>query len=74
MLIAVRKALPQSRLERGGIYRDLDGQLVLLVNVKKGLCAWVPVAQGEAARQVTHRDNFVRRFTPLKKSNRKIAA
>ncbi|MBZ5511483.1 MAG: hypothetical protein LAN70_09980 [Acidobacteriia bacterium] len=74
MVIAVRKALPQPRPERGGIYRDLDGQLVLLVNVKKGLCTWVPVAQGETARQVTHRDNFVRRFTPLKKSSLKKAA
>ena len=72
--IAMRKTLPQPGPERGVVYRDLDGQLVLLVNVKKNLCTWVPVAQGEAARQVTHRDNFVRRFTPLKNSNRKRAA
>jgi hypothetical protein len=70
----VRKALPQPRSERGGIYRDLDGQLVLLVNVKKNLCTWVPVAQRNAARQVTHRDYFLRRFTPLKKSSLKKAA
>jgi hypothetical protein len=70
----VRKTLPQRRPERGVVYRDLDGQLVQLVNVKRNLCTWVPVAHGEAARQVTHRDNFVRRFTPLKKSAYKTAA
>jgi hypothetical protein len=70
----VRKTLPQPRPERGAVYRDLDGQLVRLVKVTKYLCTWVPIAQGEAARQVTHRDYFLRRFTPLKKSNLKIAA
>jgi hypothetical protein len=72
--IAVPKNLPQTRPERGLVYRDLDGQFVRLVKLTKNLCTWVPVAQGEAARQVTHRDNFVRRFTPLKKSNHKMAA
>ncbi|MGB9106907.1 MAG: hypothetical protein WCC59_19280 [Terriglobales bacterium] len=70
----MRKALPQLVPERGAVYRDLDGQLVRLVKLTKNLCTWVPVAQGEAARQVTHRDYFLRRFTPLKKSNLKIAA
>jgi hypothetical protein len=72
--IAMRKHLLQTGPERGLVYRDLDGQFVRLVKVTKNLCAWVPVAQGEATRQVTHRDNFVRRFTPLKKSNLKKAA
>ncbi len=74
ILIAVRKALPQPGPERGVVYRDLDGQLVRLVKLTKNLCTWVPIAQREAARQVTHRDYFVRRFTPLKKSNHKMAA
>ena len=74
MVIAVRKALPQPRPERGGIYRDLDGQLVRLVKVTKHLCTWLPVAQREAAREVTHRDYFLRRFKPLKKYPYKTAA
>jgi hypothetical protein len=74
IVIAVPKNLPQTGPERGVVYRDLDGQLVRLVKLTKNLCTWVPVAQGEAARQVTHRDYFVRRFTPLKKSNHKMAA
>lgn len=68
------KALPQREPERGGVYRDLDGQLVLLVDVTKKLCTWVPVAQSEDVPQVTHRDNFLRRFKPLKKPNGKTAA
>jgi hypothetical protein len=74
IVIAVPKTLPQSGPERGLVYRDRDGQFVRLVKLTKNLCTWVPIAQGAAARQVTHRDNFVRRFTPLKKSNHKIAA
>jgi len=70
----MRKNLLQTGPERGLVYRDLDGQFVRLVKLTKNLCTWVPVAQGEAARQVTHRDNFVRRFTPLKKSTHKMAA
>jgi hypothetical protein len=60
----MRKNLPQPGPERGVVYRDLDGQFVRLVKLTKNLCTWVPVAQGQAVRQVTHRDNFVRRFTP----------
>ena len=74
IVVAVRKALPHPRPERGLVYRDLDGQLVRLVKLTKNLCTWVPVAQGETARQVTHRDYFVRRFTPLKKPTHKMAA
>ncbi len=74
IVIAVRKALPHPRPERGLVYRDLDGQLVRLVKLTKNLCTWVPITQREAARQVTHRDYFLRRFTPLKKSNLKKAA
>ena len=74
IVIAVPKNLPQPRPERGLVYRDLDGQFVRLVKLTKSLCTWVPVAQGEAAGQVTHRDNFVRRFTPLKNSKHKRAA
>ena len=74
IVIAVRKDLSHPGPERGAVYRDLDGQLVRLVKVTKNLCAWVPIAQGEAELRVTHRDNFVRRFTPLKKSSLKKAA
>ena len=74
ILIVVRKDLPQPEPQRGLVYRDLDGQLVRLVKLTKNLCTWVPIAQGEAARQATHRDNFVRRFIPLKKSTHKMAA
>jgi hypothetical protein len=70
----MRKALPQREPERGGVYRDLDGQLVQLVNVTRKLCTWVPVSDNETPQQVTHRDNFLRRFTPLKRSNLKTAA
>ena len=64
----MRKHLLQNGPERGLVYRDLDGQFVRLVKLTKNLCTWVPVAQGEAARQVTHRDNFVRRFTAIIRS------
>ena len=70
----MRKDLPQLVPERGAVYRDLDGQLVRLVKLTKNLCTWVPIAQGEAARQITRRDYFLRRFTPLKKSKHKMAA
>lgn len=68
-----RNISPTPGPERGLVYRDLDGQLVRLVKVTKNLCTWVPVAQGEAELRVTHRDYFVRRFTPLKKSLKKAA-
>jgi hypothetical protein len=74
IVIAVRKALLHLVPERGAVYRDLDGQLVRVVKLTRHLCTWVPITQGEAARQITHRDYFVRRFTPLKKSNLKKAA
>ncbi|MBZ5628090.1 MAG: hypothetical protein LAO06_04405 [Acidobacteriia bacterium] len=48
--------------------------MVLLVKASKDLCTWVPVADGEKSREATHRDNFVRRFTPLKKSRERMAA
>ena len=70
----MRKTLPQPGPERGVVYRDLDGQFVRLVKLTKTLCTWVPVAPGEAVRQVTHRDYFSRRFTRLKKSTHKMAA
>ena len=55
----------QSALVPGQIYRDLDGELVQLVAVERDLCCWIPLTQPRAARQVTHRDNFLQRFRPL---------
>lgn len=74
IVVAMRNKLLPTGPERGVVYRDLDGQFVRLVKLTKNLCTWVPVAPGEAARQVTHRDYFVRRFTPLKKATHKRAA
>jgi hypothetical protein len=61
-------------VQQGRVYRDFDGKLVLVVKVKKDLCTWVPVAEAEKTRQITHRDNFVRRFTSLKKRSYRRAA
>ena len=46
----------------GGVYRDLDGSLVHLVAVERDLCSWVAATDAEKNRQVTHRENFRRRF------------
>jgi hypothetical protein len=62
----VRNDLPRQKPEPGGLYRDLDGQLVQLVSVTRNLCTWTPVVSEKATRQVTHRDYFLRRFKPLR--------
>ncbi len=49
-------------LTPGRLYRDLDGSLVHLVSVERELCSWVAVSDAEKNRQVTHRENFRRRF------------
>lgn len=49
-------------LQPGSIYRDVDGQLVELVGVRDDLCSWAPVTAAEKICQVTHRENFLRRF------------
>ena len=46
----------------GEVYRDLDGSLVRLLEVKRDLCSWVPINGAPAGVQVTHADNFRRRF------------
>ena len=46
----------------GRLYRDLDGSLVHLVSVKRDLCSWVALSDAERNRQVTHSENFRRRF------------
>lgn len=68
------KSPPGREPQQGRIYRDLDGELVRLLEVRKNLCTWVPVSEGEKTRQVTHRDNFLRRFTPFNVSDGKIVA
>ncbi len=67
------KVVPIRSPQPGKVYRDLDGELVCLVEVRKNLCTWVPLTQAEKSRQVTHRDNFLRRFKPLK-PEKKLAA
>ena len=49
-------------LAPGRLYRDLDGSLVHLVYVDRDLCSWVALNDSEKKRQVTHRENFRRRF------------
>lgn len=46
----------------GRVYRDLDGTLVHLVAVERDLCSWVAATDGQKTRQVTHSENFRRRF------------
>jgi hypothetical protein len=46
----------------GKLFRDLDGSLVHLVSVERELCRWVPLSDAETNCQVTHRENFRRRF------------
>ena len=46
----------------GSVYRDLDGSLVHLVAVERDLCSWVAATDAEKNRQVTHLENFRRRF------------
>jgi hypothetical protein len=70
----MRKSPQRHGVEQGSIYRDLDGQLVCLVKVRRELCTWIPVSGADNASQITHRDNFVRRFTPLKKESGDMAA
>jgi hypothetical protein len=70
----MRKRTRERGVEQGSIYRDLDGQLVCLVKVKRNLCTWVPISEADKTRQVTHCDNFVQRFTTLKKKSDDRAA
>ncbi len=46
----------------GRAYRDLDGTLVHLVAVERDLCSWVAATDAAKIRQVTHCENFRRRF------------
>jgi hypothetical protein len=74
MLDDVAKLVPERGPAQGRIYRDLDGGLVQVVKVSKNLCTWVPLSNSERTRQVTHRDNFIRRFIPLQAPKNKIPA
>jgi hypothetical protein len=49
-------------LVAGRMYRDLDGSLVELISVERGLCSWVATTDAEKNRQITHQENFRRRF------------
>jgi len=54
---------PKDRLlAPGRLYRDLDGSIVHLVQVDRDLCSWVALSDAEKNRQVTHCENFRRRF------------
>lgn len=69
----MERHIPQRKPNRD-FYRDLDGQIVRLIKVDKNLCTWVAVSGGDAVTQVTHHDNFVRRFTPVQNARHKTAA
>lgn len=56
-------------LTPGRLYRDLDGSLVHLVSVDRDLCSWVAITDTERNRQVTHRENFRRRFRSFEDNN-----
>ncbi len=49
-----------------GVYRDLDGTLVQLLAVDNKVCCWTALGSPSDATQMTHRDNFLRRFVPLR--------
>lgn len=53
----------------GRVYRDLDGTLVHLISVQRDLCSWVPLTDEEKNRQVTHSDNFRRRFRAFEETD-----
>lgn len=61
-LIHMRGFSPKPELEIGGIYRDIDGSLVHLLAVQREICCWTPMGCTSDASQMTHRDNFIRRF------------
>ena len=46
----------------GRLFRDLDGSLVHLLSIERDLCSWIAINTAEADQQVTHRENFLRRF------------
>ena len=56
-------------LKPGRLYRDFDGSLVHLVAVERELCSWIAVTDAEKNRQVTHRENFRRRFRSFDKDS-----
>lgn len=53
----------------GSVYRDLDGSLVQLLNIERDLCHWVAMMQGPSVVQITHIDNFRRRFRAFETSS-----
>ena len=61
-MIDMTGGLKDRLLVPGRLFRDLDGSLVHLVSVERDLCSWVSISIAEADRQITHRDNFRRRF------------
>ena len=46
----------------GRLFRDLDGSLVHLIKVDRNLCSCIALTDADENRQVTHADNFRRRF------------
>jgi hypothetical protein len=46
----------------GRVYRDVDGTLVHLVAVDRDLCSWIAMTDAHKTQQVTHSENFRRRF------------
>ena len=50
------------KLVPGRLFRDLDGSLIHLISVERDLCRWVAISDAANKCQVTHRENFRRRF------------
>ncbi len=63
--VPMARGVKDRPLVPGRLFRDLDGSLVHLLSVDRDLCSWFSVTDFEKNRQVTHRENFRRRFRCL---------
>ncbi|MGH9523340.1 MAG: hypothetical protein ACRD3E_12505 [Terriglobales bacterium] len=57
-----RELRDELEIAPGKVYQDLDGSLVQLLDINRNLCSWVPINGAPASVQVTHAENFRRRF------------
>ncbi len=56
---------PQPELVIDDVYRDVDGSLVQLLTVADNICCWSLLGSASDEKQMSHRDNFVRRFVAV---------